>query len=103
MKIRPFSPPYYAVAVDDLRYRLRRTRWPDEVPDSGWDYGTDAAFLREMFLYWADGFDWRRQIEQMAAFRHFLFSSEDLEIHFIHERGKGTAPIPLILTHGWPG
>ncbi|HET6208308.1 MAG TPA: epoxide hydrolase [Terracidiphilus sp.] len=103
MKIRPFSPPFYAAAVDDLRDRLRRTRWPDEVPDSGWDYGTDTAFMREICLYWRDAFDWQRQIEQMGAFRHFLFTSEDLEIHFIHEGGKGPAPIPLILTHGWPG
>ena len=103
MRIKPFSPPYFAAAVDDLRDRLHRTRWPDDIPDSGWDYGTDPGFLRAICRYWADDFDWKRQVEQMAAFHHFTFSGDNVEIHFIHEAGKGPAPVPLILTHGWPG
>ena len=103
MKIEPFVPSFSAAAIEELRERLRRTRWPDEIANSGWKYGTDPAFLREICLYWQDNFDWARQIEQMALMRHFTFSTGDLDIHFIHERGRGPAPIPLILTHGWPG
>jgi pimeloyl-ACP methyl ester carboxylesterase len=103
MTIHPFSPPYSAEALDDLRDRLRRTRWPEEVPDSGWKYGTDPRVLRDFCRYWCETFDWKAQVEQMATLRHFRFSADGLDIHFVHEVGKGPAPIPLILTHGWPG
>jgi pimeloyl-ACP methyl ester carboxylesterase len=103
MSIQPFSPPYSAAAVEDLRDRLRRTRWPDEVPNSGWKYGINSTFLRDICRYWCEEFDWQSQVEHIAALHHFTYSAGDLEIHFIHEVGKGPSPIPLILTHGWPG
>ncbi len=103
MPIRPFSLPWSAAADEDLRQRLNRTRWPEEVPDSGWDYGTDPGFLRDICCYWREKFNWKAQVEQMAALRHCIFSADGLDIHFVHEVGKGPAPIPLILTHGWPG
>jgi pimeloyl-ACP methyl ester carboxylesterase len=103
MNIRPFTPPYSASSVDDLHDRLRHTRWPDEVSGSGWDYGTNSAFVREICGYWSAQFNWQRQVELVSALHHFTFSAGDLEIHFIHEPGKGPAPIPLVLTHGWPG
>jgi pimeloyl-ACP methyl ester carboxylesterase len=103
MSIQPFSPPYSAAAMEDLRDRLRHTRWPDEIPGSGWRYGTDSAFLRGICRYWCEEFDWQSQIEKIAALPHFTYSAGGLEIHFIHEVGRGPAPIPLILTHGWPG
>lgn len=103
MTIEPFFPEYSAEAVADLRNRLHRTRWPDDVPHSGWDYGTNPDFLREVCDYWSSGFDWRTQIERFTAFPHFKTAISGQEIHFLHVRGKGPAPIPLILTHGWPG
>lgn len=103
MRIQPFSPAYSAAAVDDLRDRLRHTRWPDDVPGSGWEYGTDSAFLRDMCRYWCDDFDWKREVERMSGLHHFTFSGNDPGIHFVHELGKGPDPLPLVLTHGWPG
>jgi pimeloyl-ACP methyl ester carboxylesterase len=103
MPIRPFSPPYSAEADEDLRLRLDRTRWPEEIQASGWMYGTDPAFLRDICRYWREHFDWKAQVERMAALRHFMFSADGLDIHFVHQPGQGPAPIPLILTHGWPG
>ena len=104
MPIRPFSPPWSAAADEDLRQRLDRTRWPEEVPGSGWTYGTDPGFLRDICRYWRERFDWKAQVEQMAALRHFHIFSATGSIFISFTRpGKGPAPIPLILTHGWPG
>lgn len=104
MKITPFALPYSQAAVDDLRTRLARTRWPDEIPGSGWTYGFDAGYLRELCAYWRDQFDWRAQVETLSRYCHYLYKpGDDVSVHFIHERGKGPAPIPLVLTHGWPG
>jgi pimeloyl-ACP methyl ester carboxylesterase len=101
--ISPFSIPYSQAAVDDLRDRLARTRWPDEIPGSGWQYGVNLEFLQEICGYWRDRFDWQAQVARLSAFHHYRFVADGLGIHFIHKRGKGPAPIPLVLTHGWPG
>jgi hypothetical protein len=103
MGIEPFSIPFSQPAVDDLRGRLERTRWPDEIPGANWEYGVDLSFLQQVCDYWRDRFDWKAQVERFSTFHHYRYSSETIGIHFIHERGKGPAPIPLILTHGWPG
>jgi pimeloyl-ACP methyl ester carboxylesterase len=103
LAIEPFSIPFSQSAVDDLRDRLRRTRWPDEAPGSAWEYGVDQRFLRGLCDYWKDNFDWKAQVVRLSAFHHHRFQSSSGWIHFIHERGQGPAPLPLILTHGWPG
>ena len=90
-------------AVDDLMARLRRTRWSPEIENSQWEYGANGAFLRDLVEYWQHGFDWRKQETEINRYAHFrLEVIEGVPIHFILERGKGPAPIPLILTHGWP-
>jgi len=102
--IEPFSLPYSQEAVDDLRERVRQTRWPDEAPAGPWTQGFDRAALMDLCRYWADEFDWKAQVERLAAVPHFRFEAADgTGIHFIHVRGKGPAPMPLVLTHGWPG
>jgi pimeloyl-ACP methyl ester carboxylesterase len=87
----------------DLRKRLERTRWPDEVEGAGWDYGTNLAYLRELVAYWRDQFDWRAQERAINQLHHYIAALDGCDIHFIHERGKGPNPLPLLLTHGWPG
>jgi pimeloyl-ACP methyl ester carboxylesterase len=99
MSIEAFTIPFSNEAVDDLRDRLARTRWPDEIPGSGWDYGVGLEYLQEVCRYWRESFDWKREVEKLASFHHYRYKG----IHFIHERGKGPSPIPLVLTHGWPG
>jgi pimeloyl-ACP methyl ester carboxylesterase len=98
-RVEPFQPPYSEVALSDLRERLARTRWPDQIAGAGWEYGFDLQFLREICSYWRDRFDWKAQIDRLAENRHYRYAG----IHFIHERGRGPRPIPLIITHGWPG
>ena len=103
MTIESFSLPYFEAAVDDLRLRLTHTRWPDEIPGSGWQYGVDLTYMRQLCDYWRNQFDWKAQVEMLSAFHHYRGTVDGIGIHFIHERGKGPGPIPLILTHGWPG
>lgn len=86
----------------DLRERIARTRWPDEIAHSGWDYGTNRAYLKELLEYWRNGFDWRAQEAKLNAFHHFLAEVDGLRLHFLHERGRGPDPIPIVLVHGWP-
>jgi pimeloyl-ACP methyl ester carboxylesterase len=103
MTIESFSLPFSASAVDDLRDRLQRARWPNDMPGSGSVYGFDRELLVDICDYWRDKFDWRAQLERLSTFNHYRLQAKGSTIHFIHERGKGPAPIPLILTHGWPG
>ncbi len=86
----------------DLRDRLERTRWPDQLPGTGWDYGADTAYLRELADYWQNDFDWRAQEAKLNRFAHFRAGVDGERIHFIHERSADPNAIPLLLLHGWP-
>jgi pimeloyl-ACP methyl ester carboxylesterase len=88
-------------ALDDLQERLRRTRWMDELED-GWTFGTERAALRALVEYWTSGFDWRRQENAMNRFAQFRAKVDGVGVHFIHERGVGDHPLPIVLTHGYP-
>jgi len=88
--------------LDDVRDRLARTRWTDEVAGAGWDYGANLAYLKELTSYWRDTFDWRTQEQAINAFPHFRAIVDGVGIHFIHQRGTGDNPLPLVLLHGWP-
>ena len=102
MKVRPFTIAVENSALDDLRQRLADTRWPDEIPNTGWDYGSNLTYIKELVDYWRTDFDWRAQEAKLNALNHFKSEVDGLDIHFIHEKGKGPNPIPLIITHGWP-
>ena len=102
MDVQPFNVHVPESALEDLRERLDRTRWPDEIPDSDWDYGSNLAYIKELVDYWRTGFDWRTQEATINAFANFRANVDGTGVHFIHERGKGPNPIPLIATHGWP-
>jgi pimeloyl-ACP methyl ester carboxylesterase len=88
--------------LDDLRERLARTRWIDEVEGSGWIYGIDLGYLRELADYWQHTYDWRTHEAALNRFAHFKADVDGVGIHFIQERGKGPNPTPLLLIHGFP-
>lgn len=90
-------------ALQDLRERLSRTRWPDEVAGAGWDYGVPLSTLKVLVADWQERFDWRTAERSLNAFHHSMARIQGLRIHFIHERGQGPEPMPLVLTLGWPG
>jgi len=87
----------------DLRDRLARTRWPDQIDGSGWTYGVDVAYLRRLCDYWRTTFDWRAAERRLNAFDQFTTTIDGVELHFIHQRSKNPNALPLVLTHGWPG
>ncbi len=99
--------PYTIVVPDavltDLKTRLAMTRFPDEIPGSGWDYGTNLAYLRELVAYWQKGFDWRAQERRLNQLPQFRTNIDGLDIHFVHQRSPVAGAMPLALTHGWPG
>src|SRR4030095_11784677 len=103
MHVEPFRIAVPDTVLADLRERLARTRFPDEIADSGWTYGTTLAYLRELVAHWCERYDWRAAEASLNAFPQFKALVDDLHIHFIHARGVGPKPFPLIITHGWPG
>ena len=102
MQPTPFTIKVDQKVLDDLKDRLAKTRWADEPENAGWDYGTNPAYLREIVTYWKDKFDWRKQEAALNQFPQFKVNIEGVNIHFIHVKGKGPNPKPLLLTHGWP-
>ena len=102
MEVRPFEIAVDQSVLDDLQVRLTHTRWPDEIDGAEWDYGSNLDYIKELVEYWRTDFDWRAQEKKLNAFHHFKSEVEGLDIHFIHERGTGPNPIPLVITHGWP-
>jgi pimeloyl-ACP methyl ester carboxylesterase len=102
VRITPFTIDVAEPVLEDLRRRLRGTRWPDSLPDLGWELGTELGYLRELVTYWADGFDWRAQERELNRLHHYRAELDGLSIHFVHHRGRVENPVPLVLTHGWP-
>lgn len=100
--VRPFRIDVPQDTLDDLRERLARTRWTDEVEGAGWDYGTNLGYLKELTDYWREGFDWRKQEAKLNRFAQFRAEIGGFGVHFIHERGEGPNPMPILLLHGWP-
>lgn len=103
MAIAPFEARVPDAQLSDLKERLARTRWTDTIPGSGWSYGFDLDYLRALQSYWLDRFDWRRHEAEWNELPHYQAEIQGLKIHFIHVRGTGDNPLPIIITHGWPG
>ena len=100
MLIQPFTIAVDDEVLTDLRDRIARTRWPDSVAGAGWAYGADPAYLRELVTDWGTAFDWRARERELNRLAHFRADVDGLGVHFVHERGRGPRPMPLILTHG---
>jgi pimeloyl-ACP methyl ester carboxylesterase len=88
--------------LSDLDERLARTRWPDQLPGTGWTYGADTAYLRELVSYWRTDFDWRAQQARLNEFEHYRARVGGMQIHFVQARSRDPDAIPLLLLHGWP-
>lgn len=90
-------------ALADLEARLERTRLPDQIPGSGWDYGSDRAYMEELLEYWRTEYDWRKHEAELNALAHFKTEIDGIDMHFVHVRSKEDGAMPLVITHGWPG
>ena len=86
----------------DLKERLARTRFPDEIEGSGWEYGADLRYMKELVAYWRDKFDWRKQERALNAFDQYTTTIDGLQIHFIHQRSPHPNAMPLVITQGFP-
>lgn len=102
MRPEPFSVAIDADLLADMRRRLRATRWAEDFGNDDWAYGVEGSWLKEMVDYWADAYDWRAQEAAINHFPQFRVTIDGIPIHYLHVRGKGPNPLPIILTHGWP-
>jgi epoxide hydrolase len=101
--IRPFRIDIPQADLDDVRDRLSRTRWPDELPGTGWDYGIPLGHVKDLAEHWLTAYDWRAHERTLNAFPQFTTEIDGQNIHFLHLRSPEPDALPLLITHGWPG
>lgn len=90
-------------SIDDLARRLRATRWPAAMDAGNWDDGASLTFMRRLVEHWSNRFDWRAQEARLNRLPQYMGTVDGQDLHFIHQTGNGPSPMPLVLTHGWPG
>ncbi|GAA0359309.1 hypothetical protein GCM10008932_09900 [Alkalibacterium iburiense] len=103
MKITPYTINISNKEIDDLKMRLGMTRFPDEIPNTGWQYGIPLSLLKEVSDYWEEEFDWRKVEKKLNAFSNYKVNIDGIDIYFIYERGSGDNSIPILIPHGYPG
>ena len=89
--------------LTDLTDRLGRTRWPDEIPGAGWDYGVPIDYVRELAEYWRTTYDWRAQQDRLNQYPQYVVELRGQRVHFVHVESPEPDAFPLVMTHGWPG
>jgi epoxide hydrolase len=102
-EVLPFRVEVPQADLDDLRERLRRTRWPEPATAPGWAQGVPLEHLRDLCAHWAEGYDWRAVEARLNALPQFRTRLDGLGVHFLHVRSPHPDALPLVLTHGWPG
>ncbi len=100
---KPFRIAIPDETLENIRGRVANYHWHYMPGDGGWDYGTNMDYLKELCTYWTEQFDWRKQEELLNKFPQFTVKVDGIDIHFIHEKGSGPSPTPLLISHGWPG
>jgi epoxide hydrolase len=101
--MQPFRIAVPDAVLADLSARLANTRWPAELPGTGWRQGADLPWLRDLCDYWGRGYDWRRHEAGLNRWPQFVVEIDGVAVHVFHVRGRGPRPLPLLLIHGWPG
>jgi pimeloyl-ACP methyl ester carboxylesterase len=101
--VTPFEVRFDPAAIDDLRERLRRTRWPDAETVDDWSQGLPLSYAQDLCAYWADEYDFAAAEKRLNAFPQFRTEIDNLGIHFLHVRSPEADALPLVMTHGWPG
>ena len=103
---KPIFPFNFQVPQAELERILSRVRdypWHEMPNDGGWDYGTNLNYLKELCAYWVDGYDWRVHEAAINSFQNYTAPVDGIDMHFIYEKGSGANPVPLMISHGWPG
>lgn len=102
-QIRPYTIQVPQATLDDLHQRLARSRWPDQMDNTGWEYGVDLGYMKNLVAYWRDKYQWRDQEKKLNNFPQFTTRIDGVDIHFVHVRSPHPHALPLLLVHGWPG
>ena len=102
-RLKPFRVNVPQAKIDDILKGVREAKWPDRLDADDWRYGTNWDYMKDLAKYWVEKFDWRKAEANLNRYPQFLTHVADYEIHFYYVKGRGPKPMPLILTHGWPG
>jgi epoxide hydrolase len=100
---RPFTVDIPQATIDRIIARVRDARWPARLDAADWRYGANWDYMKALAAYWTERFDWRKAEANLNRYPQFVARLGDYDIHFYHVKGRGPKPMPLILTHGWPG
>src|SRR6266403_420948 len=103
MAIEKFTINVSDALLADLRRRLDATRWPDELENVGWELGSSLSYMKSLADYWRNTYEWRRQEATLNQLPQYRVALDGFHVHFVHVRSKNPKPLPLIITHGWPG
>jgi pimeloyl-ACP methyl ester carboxylesterase len=101
--IKPFKLNIPDKTLQEIYTKVKNYPWHEMPVDGGWEYGTNLDYMKEISSYWVKNFDWRKHEAEINKFSNFMTTVEDIEMHFIHEKGSGSNSTPLLLMHGWPG
>ncbi len=101
--IHPFRIDVPDKTLEKIRTQVADYPWHEMPDDGGWAYGTPLGYMKELCAYWLNEFDWRKQEAAINRFSHFIAPVQGIDLHFIQEKGDGPSPLPLIISHGWPG
>jgi pimeloyl-ACP methyl ester carboxylesterase len=103
LRLEPFRVEVHQELLEDLRTRLERVRYTEELADTDWEYGVPGALVREQVKHWRERYDWRRWEKRLNRWRQFVTNVDGQRVHFLHVRSHEPDALPLILSHGWPG
>jgi microsomal epoxide hydrolase len=101
--IKPFKVNVSEDILKEINNKIKNYQWHEMPKDGGWNYGTNLDYMKEISSYWVNNFNWKKYEDQINKFSNFKTDVEGIEIHFIREKGSGSKPQPLLITHGWPG
>jgi len=101
--VKPFKVNIPDQIIKNIYDKVKRYPWHEMPNDGGWEYGTNLDYMKEISKYWVSKFDWRKHEKEINKFPNFITKVDDIDIHFIHEKGSGSKPMPLLISHGWPG
>ena len=101
--INPFKVKIPDEIIQNINSKVKNYSWHEMPDDGGWDYGTNLDYMKEFSKYWLENYNWRETEKKINRFKNFKCKIDNIDIHFIHEKGSGKNPRPLLLSHGWPG
>jgi pimeloyl-ACP methyl ester carboxylesterase len=101
--VAPFQVTVSDGQLDQIKQRVADYPWHEMPNDGGWDYGTNLVYMKTFCDYWVNHYDWRLHEARINDFSHFKVAVDGIDLHYIHEKGSGSSPQPLIISHGWPG